>query len=155
MGRLSVILAGALVATSIAVPGVALAGPQATSSTPGLHVEVVDLKRDGAGGATLTLTITNDTAKLVNLSCDLRADPGETCKQVTGIYLIDGINKKRYLVMRDDKGKCICTDTLNDIAANGSVTVWAKFPAPPATVMTMSAIVLLFLPLDGVAVTGP
>jgi hypothetical protein len=74
---------------------------------------------------------------------------------VTGIYLIDGVNKKRYLVMRDTTGKCLCTDTLNRVAAMGSVTIWAKFPAPPATVTTVSAIVPTFLPLDAVPLTGP
>ena len=36
-----------------------------------------------------------------------------------------------------------------------SVTIWAKFAAPPATVMTVSAVVPTFLPLDAVPITGP
>src|SRR3954469_14676028 len=97
------------------ISGPALAGITASSSTPGSKIEVVDLKRDGAGGVTLTLTITNTGTKDLDLSCDLRADGNESCKQVTGIYLIDGVNKKRYLVMRDITGKCLCTDTLTKI----------------------------------------
>jgi hypothetical protein len=155
MQPLPLTFAGAVLAACLAAPGAVLAGPTAQSSTPGLKVEAVDLKRDGAGAATLTLTITNEGAKEVDLACDLRADGGEPCRQITGVYLIDGVNKQRYLVMRDTSGKCICTDTLTKVPAKGSVTVWAKFAAPPPSVTTMSAVVPLFLPLDGVAVTGP
>ncbi len=133
----------------------AMAGVTAQSSVPGAKVEVVDLKRDAGGAVTLTVTISNGTTKDLDIGCELRADGNEPCKQVTGIYLIDGANKKRYLVMRDSEGKCLCTDTLTKIAAMGSITVWAKFAAPPATVTSVSAVVPTFLPLDNVPITGP
>jgi hypothetical protein len=136
-------------------PGTAVAGVTSASSTPGYRVEAVELKRDGSGGVTLTLKIYNDLDSEADLACELRADGGEGCKQISGVYLIDVVNKKRYLVMRDSDGKCICTDTLKGVEPKGSVTVWAKFPAPPDDVGKMTAIVPLFLPLDGVAVTGP
>jgi len=101
------------------------------------------------------LKITNDGDKKADLACDLRANGNEGCKQVSGVYLIDGVNKKRYLVMRDADGKCICFDTLTYVEPKSSVTVWAKFPAPPADVGKMTVIVPLFLPLDGVTVSGP
>ena len=144
-----------LLAAPLVQPGTAIAGVTAESSLPGYRVEALDLKRDGNGGVTLTLKISNDTDEEADLACEMRADGGEGCRQVSGVYLIDGTNKKRHLVMRDQDGKCICTDTLTKVAAKGSVTIWAKFPAPPADVATMTAIVPLFLPLDGVAVTGP
>jgi hypothetical protein len=153
MRLLPITLAAAICAAITSAP--ASAGVIANSSTPGSKIEVVDLKRDGAGGVTLTLTITNTTTKDLDLACDLRADGNESCKQVAGIYLIDGVNKKRYLVMRDTTGKCLCTDTLTKISPMGSVTIWAKFPAPPTTVTTVSAIVPTFLPLDAVPLTGP
>src|SRR4051812_43252605 len=135
--------------------GQAAAGVIAASSTPGYRAEAVDLKRDGTGGLTLTLKLYNGREKEADLACELRADGGEGCKQISGVYLIDGANKKRYLVMRDADGKCICTDTLSHVEPEGSVTVWAKFPAPPDEVGKMTIIVPLFLPLDGVAVSGP
>ena len=144
-----------LLAAPLFLPDSANAGPTSVCTKPGYSVEVIDLKRDGAGGVTLTLKISNDTDDEADVACEMRADGGEGCGQVSGIYLIDGTNKKRHLVMRDEDGKCICTDTLTKIEPKSSATVWAKFPAPPDGVATMTAIVPLFLPLDGVPVTGP
>jgi hypothetical protein len=144
-----------LLAAPLFLPGAAYAGPTSVSTNPGYTVEAIDLKRDGSGGVTLTLKISNDRDEQADLACEMRADGGEGCRQVSGIYLIDGINKKRHLVMRDQDGKCICTDTLTKVDAKSSVTVWAKFPAPPDDVAMMTAIIPLFLPLDAVPVTGP
>ena len=156
MERLSIgLVALGLFCAPLVWPSEAGAGVVAESSTPGYRAEAVELKRDGTGGVTLTLKIYNDGDKKGDLACELRADGGEPCRQITGVYLIDGVNKKRHLVMRDADGKCICTDTLSDVAPKGSVTVWAKFPEPPNDVSKMTVIVPLFLPLDGVPVTGP
>jgi hypothetical protein len=133
----------------------ASAGVVAASSTPGYRAEAVDLKRDGTGSVTLTLTLYNDGDKQADLGCELRSNPGESCGQISGVYLIDTFNRKRHLVLRDSDGKCICMDTLAKIAPKGNVTVWAKFPAPPDDVRQMTVILPLFLPLDGVPVTGP
>jgi hypothetical protein len=146
-----VALSGALLAWT----GTAAAGVVAESSTPGYRAEATDLKRDGSGGVTLTLKIINDGDEKADLACQLRADGGEACGQITGVYLVDGVNKKRYLVMRDSDGKCICTDTLGHVDPKGDVTVWAKFAAPPDDIDKMTVIVPLFLPLDDVPVTGP
>ena len=78
---LAAIVTGACLASAAA-----LAGVTAQSSVPGARVEVIDLKRDGAGAVTLTLTITNGTNKDIDLGCELRAESNEQCKQVTGIY---------------------------------------------------------------------
>ncbi len=136
-------------------PGAATADVTAESSTPGYRAEAVDLKRDGAGGVTLTLKISNEGDQKADLACQRRADGAETCGQITGVYLVDVVNKKRYLVMRDSDGKCICTDTLGRVDPKGAVNVWAKFAAPPDDIKTMSVIVPLFLPLDGVPLSGP
>jgi hypothetical protein len=133
----------------------ASAGVVATSSTPGYRAETIELKRDGTGSVTLTLALYNDGDKQADFGCELRSNPGETCGQISGVYLIDSFNRKRHLVLRDSDGKCVCTDTLAKVDPKGSVTVWAKFPAPPDDVRQMTVIVPLFLPLDGVAVTGP
>ena len=153
MKRLPTVVASALLTVAFVAP--VLSAPSAPSSLPGLKVEVLDLKRDGAGGVTLTLTITNQTDKAVSLACQMRADGGDKCNELTGVYLIDAVNKKRYLVMRDTQNKCICTDSVENLPAKSSVSMWAKFAAPPPTIMTVTAVVPLFLPLDGVAITGP
>jgi hypothetical protein len=156
MKRLSMgLFALGLFCTTVVLANSVEAGAIAESSTPGYRAEAVELKRDGTGGVTLTLKIYNDGDKKGDISCALRAEGGEACKQISGVYLIDGVNKKRHLVMRDADGKCICTDTLGNVALSSSATVWAKFPEPPNAVDKMTVIVPLFLPLDGVPVTGP
>jgi hypothetical protein len=150
--KISIFAAGLFIA---AAAGAAPAGAEtvtAASQEPGFRVEAVSLKRDGAGAVTLTFRIYNDTDKNADYACELRADGGEGCKQVTGVYLIDGVNKKRHLVVRDSDGKCICTDTLSNVDAKGSVTVWAKFPAPPDDVKQVTVVVPTFLPLENVPV---
>jgi hypothetical protein len=134
----------------------ASAGVIAQGNLPGQQVEVLDLKADGAGMVTLTLRITNNSDRPLALNCALRdTTRNGDCKDVSAISLIDPVNKKRYLVVQDTNGICLCTTTLADVPAKSAATVWAKFAAPPDTVKTVSAIVPLFLPLDGVPVTGP
>jgi hypothetical protein len=154
MGRLPFVVASALVAVSM-VPATTFAGVIAEGNVPGQQVEVLDLKADGAGMVTLTLRITNNSDKSLVLRCALR-DTGRNgdCSDVSGISLIDPVNKKRYLVVQDTKGNCLCTTTLTDLPAKGVATVWATFAAPPATVKTVSAIVPMFLPLAGVPVAA-
>jgi hypothetical protein len=137
-------------------PSSAFAGVVAQGNLPGQQVEVIDLKADGAGMVTLTLRITNNSDKALELNCALRdTTRNGDCKDVSAISLIDPVNKKRYLVVQDSNGICLCTTTVANLPAKGVTTVWAKFAAPPDTVKTVSAIVPLFLPLDGVPVTGP
>ena len=132
------------------------AGTVAEGSVSGQQVEVVELKADGAGMVTLTLRVTNNTDKKLEFNCTLR-DNGRNgdCQDVSGISLIDAVNKKRYLVIQESERKCLCTTTLADLPSKGTTTLWAKFAAPPDDVKTVSVIVPLFMPLDGVAIAGP
>jgi hypothetical protein len=153
MSRLSIAVASVLVGLAIGTSGAA-AGVIAEGSAPGHRVEALDLKSDGAGMVTLTLRITNDSDRPMELSCALRISAGD-CRDVSGITLIDAVNKKRHLVVQDSDGKCVCTTTLSNLPAKSSTTVWAKFAAPPAAVKTVTAVVPLFLPLEAVPITGP
>ena len=104
---------------------------------------------------TLTLKIYNDTDKALSLVSRMIGESAGNSRDVSGIYLIDSANKKRYLPVKDTAGKCVCALIQSDVPAKGSLSIWAKFAATPATVKTVTAVVPLFLPLDGVAVTGP
>ncbi|MEU8778756.1 hypothetical protein [Streptomyces sp. NPDC048606] len=52
---------------------------------------------------------------------------------VAGVTLVDKAGKKRYYVLRDTDGRCLCTTGLAIIEAGQSVPFFAQFPAPPAT----------------------
>jgi hypothetical protein len=153
MARLAVLVASAIVAASTAP---AFAGVVAQGPVTGQQVEVMELKADGAGMVTLTLRITNNSDRPLELNCVLRdTSRNGDCKDVSAISLVDAVNKKRYLAVQDSNGICLCTTTLANLPAKGVTTVWAKFPAPPDAVKTVSAIVPLFMPLDAVPVSPP
>jgi hypothetical protein len=154
MRRLPLLLASALIAAAIS-PRAASAGVTAEGSAPGHRIEALDLKLDGAGMVTLTLRIFNDSDEQMELDCVLRANTGD-CRDVSGITLIDTMNKKRHLVAHDTTGACLCTTTVvRYLPAKSSTTIFAMFAAPPAAVKTVTAVVPSFLPLNGVPVTGP
>ncbi|WP_369206825.1 hypothetical protein [Streptomyces sp. PU-14G] len=50
---------------------------------------------------------------------------------VAGAKLVDKKGKKRYLVLRDTEGRCLCTSFGQPIQAGKSKTWYAQFPAPP------------------------
>jgi hypothetical protein len=153
MNCLPTAFAAALAAALL--PGPALAGPISDGATPGTRIEALDLKLDGGGMMTLTLKIYNDGDRSLDLISRMQGDGAGDSRDVSGMYLVDAANKKRYLPVKDTAGKCVCTIIQGAVAAKSSMTIWAKFAATPATVKTVSAMVPLFLPLDGVPVTGP
>ncbi|MFI8105530.1 hypothetical protein [Streptomyces sp. NPDC086023] len=52
-------------------------------------------------------------------------------ESVAGATLTDPVGKKRYYVLRDTDGKCLCTMGVSSIDAGQSVPFFAQFPAPP------------------------
>lgn len=50
---------------------------------------------------------------------------------VAGASLIDQAGKKRYLVLRDTDGRCLCTQFVSGIAAGKEASFFAQFPATP------------------------
>ncbi|WP_448699800.1 pilus assembly protein TadG-related protein [Streptomyces avidinii] len=52
---------------------------------------------------------------------------------VAGVTLVDKVGKKRYYVLRDTDGRCLCTTGLNIIEAGQTMPFFAQFPAPPTS----------------------
>jgi hypothetical protein len=52
---------------------------------------------------------------------------------VAGAVLVDPAGKKRYYVLRDTEGKCLCTMGLVGIQPGETRPFFAQFPAPPAS----------------------
>jgi hypothetical protein len=69
---------------------------------------------------------------------------------VSGVYLIDSANKKKYLVVYDTKNSCICSRRSKNVPAKSSANLWAKFPAPPDDVTKIGVVVPHFVPMDDV-----
>lgn len=70
-----------------------------------------------------------------------------------GAYLIDAVNKKKYLVVRDAGNTPVSSDGRSDhIDPRATVTSWAKFPAPPADVTKITVNVKGVPPFEDVPV---
>ncbi|MFD5100994.1 hypothetical protein [Streptomyces albidochromogenes] len=51
---------------------------------------------------------------------------------MAGASLVDRAGKKKYLILRDTDGRCLCTQFSGAFKADEEQTWFAQFPAPPA-----------------------
>ncbi len=49
-----------------------------------------------------------------------------------GASLVDEKGKKKYLILRDTEGHCLCTKFQGGVSQGATVDWFAQFPAPPA-----------------------
>jgi hypothetical protein len=117
-------------------------------SEPGARMEILDLTRGEGGMLTLRLAFVNDSGGQVKNS----VLPGKG--NVENFSLLDYANKRRYPVVRDSGGGCLCT-SLNPFTTTepGRHVLWAKFTAPPASVDHLTLLMPEAEPLDGVPVS--
>jgi hypothetical protein len=102
----------------------------------GLILVVNEVKRDSGGFVTVSGVIKNDGDTIRSggqwsgSEFDIVA---KNPNSVAGATLVDKVGKKRYYILRDTDGRCLCTTGLTAIPAGKSVSVFMQFPAPPAT----------------------
>lgn len=131
------------------------AQPAVLSSTdgelPGVRVEVTELKRS-ASVVTLKFTLINESSEEFDFSYDL-ADPSMSAadyNSIGGVHLIDSEGRKKYEVIRDANRKCVCSGGLKALQPQSRITLWARFPAPPPEVGSVSVMIPHFIPMDNV-----
>ena len=151
MWKMLLFLAAAFVA-SMAMP-VSAQGVIATGDgeDPGYKIEVTELKRTSSA-LTLRFRILNEGEQKLSFGYSF-SDGNQQLGTISGTHLIDSANKKKYLVMHDEKRLCVCSRGLKDIEPNKSVAVWARFPAPPENVEKVTIVVPHFLPIDDVPIS--
>jgi hypothetical protein len=141
-------------AIGVAIPAALAQGTNLTGDgeKPGQRVDVRDLKRDEGGMVTLRFQLVNEGDSDID-PCSVR-DPqqNDDCGVVGAVHLIDGVNKKKYLVVRDAQKKCVCS-RVNTLRKGDRSNAWAKFPAPPETVQKITVVVPGFEPVEGVPIT--
>ncbi|WP_327431335.1 hypothetical protein [Streptomyces sp. NBC_01236] len=100
----------------------------------GITLSVSSAKRDEGGFVTVEGTVTNGTGSALAMG-NWRGDERELAKNggsMAGASLVDQTGKKKYLVLRDTEGRCLCTRFDGGIR-EGQTTQWfAQFPAPPS-----------------------
>jgi len=96
-------------------------------------VTVNSAVRENGGFVTVSGTVTNDGTT----SFDAVAWRGQEVAlvksgpSVAGALLVDEAGKKRYYVLRDTDGRCLCTMGLVGIQPKETRPFFAQFPAPP------------------------
>jgi hypothetical protein len=99
----------------------------------GLVLTVSSAKRDEGGFVTVEGAVTNNTGTLW-VAADWRGDESELAKNggsIAGASLIDQKGKKKYLILRDTSGRCLCTQFTGGVRQGATSQWFAQFPAPP------------------------
>ncbi|MFJ4844207.1 hypothetical protein [Streptomyces sp. NPDC088733] len=91
--------------------------------------------RDSGGFVTVRGTLTNNGTSIFNATSWVGQEIAvqKSGASVAGAVIVDEAGKKRYYVLRDTEGKCLCTMGLNLIKPGETRPIFAQFPAPPAT----------------------
>jgi hypothetical protein len=136
-----------------ATPAPAAAGPVATTDgeQPGIRIDVTELKRSSGDTVTLRFSLVNGSSEDFTLADTLRLRGSG--QNVSGVYLLDPANKKKYQVIMGADDQCVCSSGVPyTLEAGKAINLWAKFPAPPADVAEVGVVVPHFIPMDGVPI---
>jgi hypothetical protein len=125
----------------------------ADGETPGVKADVTELKRNSGNTVTLKFTLINGSDQQVHLSGGDYTSGDNKFSTISGVYLLDAANKKKYLVVRDADDHCVCSTDLKNLDPKASITLWAKFPAPPLDVQKVSISIPHFSPIDDVPIS--
>jgi hypothetical protein len=100
-----------------------------------LTLTVTSAKREAGGFATFKGTLKNDGPTVVVLP-GWQSDEAELKDNglsMAGATMVDKQNRKRYLILRDTEGRCLCTRFTTGFEQGVSAEWYAQFPAPPAS----------------------
>ncbi|HEY6844024.1 MAG TPA: hypothetical protein VI391_07645 [Thermoanaerobaculia bacterium] len=141
-------------ATTTSAAPAAGAIASADGEKPGTRIDVTELKRTSGGTVSLKFVLSNNTSERFGLYRYLTT--GQTSNDdndVSGITLVDPVNKKKYFVVTDTEKSCLCSRKVDHIDANSKLNLWAKYPAPPPDVQKISIEIPHFQPIDDVPIS--
>ncbi|MEU6821713.1 hypothetical protein ABZ921_13865 [Streptomyces atriruber] len=98
-----------------------------------ITLRVTSAVRDDGGFVTVSGTVTNNGGRFW-AAANWRGEERELNKNgssVAGANLIDNAGKKKYLVLRDTQGRCLCTKFTGGVKPSQTAEWYAQFPAPP------------------------
>jgi hypothetical protein len=118
--------------------------------TPGVHIDILSIKRSEGGMVTLRAAFVNESGAPVKGS----AFPGMDGSGWR-VSLLDYQAKKKYGVVMFDDGSCLCTTNLiyNRDFEPGRKILWAKFRAPPESVAKVTVLGSNGEPVEGIPIT--
>ncbi|WP_434595716.1 hypothetical protein [Streptomyces sp. A5-4] len=98
-----------------------------------ITLTVASAVRDEGGFLTVSGSVRNGNGGFWNPST-WRGDERElsdNAASLAGASLVDKAGKKKYLILRDTDGRCLCTKFTGGFKAGEEKTWFAQFPAPP------------------------
>ncbi|MBY8884055.1 hypothetical protein K7472_04250 [Streptomyces sp. PTM05] len=102
----------------------------------GIVLTLTSARRESGGFVTVSGTVRNTGDQPFTQAANWRGDEEALVKNggsLAGASLVDLAAKKRYYVLRDTDGRCLCTTGLDIIQPGADIPVFAQFPAPPAS----------------------
>lgn len=127
---------------------------QTRGSMDGIVYTVKRLKRNGNGTLTLSLNIQGTQGKPVRTE----AIGFNGYRPYRDFKLLDMVNKKRYSMLTDTSGNCLCSELtnedLNDLASGKSKDINIKFPLPPADLANITVELPHAEPIEDVPITN-
>jgi hypothetical protein len=128
------------------------ASEKADTEIDGVTAELTSVTRTDGDTVTIKFKFTNGGQKNAELNLTGYSPDNLAAK----VYYIDSKNKKKYLVVTDAAGAPICSHTKGSTKLNAgeSKSGWAKFPAPPAGVTTISVYLPGTPPFEGVTIAA-
>ncbi|MEU9798718.1 hypothetical protein [Streptomyces sp. NPDC051000] len=104
----------------------------------GMVLVINSAKRDAGGFLTVSGQIKNNGSQSFAGTSAWRGNElNQSGESVAGATLVDKAGKKRYYVLRDTDGRCLCTTGVSSVGAGQVVPMFVQFPAPPASTAEM------------------
>jgi hypothetical protein len=121
-----------------------------TSDVVGVDVALLEVKRASGDTVNVRWEYRNKTG--TSKQVQQNYNPQELGEES---YLIDAVNKKKFLVVRDAESHAVSAKHpgVRDVGPNETWTTWAKFPAPPESVTKISVYVPHAAPFEDVAIS--
>ncbi|WP_069743547.1 hypothetical protein [Streptomyces sp. EN23] len=102
----------------------------------GVVMVINQVQRDSGGFVTVQAEVKNSGDKPANPAQWAGSESvivRQNLSSVGGATLVDKRGKKRYYVLRDTDGRCLCTTKIAPLQPGDSTAVFMQFPAPPST----------------------
>jgi hypothetical protein len=122
------------------------------SDISGVEIALLEVKRTSGDTLTVRWEYRNKGDKQRELE-KVGLNEADHFKLAGAAYLVDAGNKKKYLVVRDQNGTPLGSRATNfRVPPNDTLSIWAKFPAPPASVQKISVYAPHSAPFDDVPI---
>ena len=122
---------------------------------PGVSVDNISITRLGSRTVRLKFDVSNTSGEDVHFVQFGMASRNRITNldSLTAISLLDFDGGKRYTVLKDEEGDCVCSTSAElKLGSKERRTYWANFAAPPPSVASMTLDIPGGVPIDNIPV---